>query len=145
VEYVLFPVTVHEEYTITVTLIDNTENDHTSHRVRLFGWIRPANEAPKIIQDRYKETKPVFKADFSVTRSSVLHSLTVYCTDKSIGNPTMIVYNFGDGFKATGKNPVHTYRFPWTYEVKLTVLRINSDFTSLQSSAATGTIGVNAV
>lgn len=35
-------------------------------------------------------------------------------------------------------------RFPGTYEVKLTILRISSDFASFQSAVDTGTITVNA-
>ena len=59
------------------------------------------------------------------------------------GNPTYYSYDFGDGFSSSSKNPAHTYMYPGVYEVKLTVLKVNSDTSSLQSSDATGTIVVN--
>lgn len=69
--------------------------------------------------------------------------LVVDFNDESSGNPTYYTYDFGDGFKSTTANPVHTYKFPGRYEVKLTILRIGTDFASLQSAVATGTIVVN--
>ena len=56
--------------------------------------------------------KPTFSADFTVSPVSGTAPLTVKCTDKSVGNPTFFIYNFGDGVNVTGPNPVHTYRVP---------------------------------
>ena len=91
----------------------------------------------------FRAITPPPEAAFTASPLIGAAPLTVTFTDESTGTPTYYSYDFGDGFKATGKNPVHTYRSPGTYVVKLTVLRINSDFASLQSSVATGTIVVN--
>jgi PKD repeat protein len=87
---------------------------------------------------------PPPEAAFTASPTNGASPLTVAFTDESSGNPTYYSYDFGDGFKATTPNPVHVYRFPGMYEVKLTILRISSDFASLQSAVATGTITVNA-
>jgi PKD repeat protein len=65
--------------------------------------------------------KPPFSADFSVTPTGGSAPLTVSCTDRSTGNPTSILYEFGDGFKAMGPNPTHTYRLPGTYTITQTI------------------------
>jgi PKD repeat protein len=57
--------------------------------------------------------------------------LSVGFTDQSSGNPTYYNYDFGDGVNITEQNPVHSYRYPGTYTVTLTVLK---------NDAATGTI-----
>jgi PKD repeat protein len=57
--------------------------------------------------------------------------LSVGFTDLSSGNPTYYNYDFGDGVNITEQNPVHSYRYPGTYTVTLTVLK---------NDAATGTI-----
>jgi PKD repeat protein len=85
---------------------------------------------------------PLLAAAFSASPESGMKPLKVTFTDESIGNPTYYSYDFGDGFTSSSKNPVHTYQFPGVYEVKLTVLKVNTDTSSLQSSDATGTIVV---
>jgi len=91
-----------------------------------------------------RAVSPPPEAAFTASPVTGAAPLTVAFTDESTGNPTYYSYDFEDGFKATGRNPVYTYRFPGVYEVKLNVLRINADFASLQCSVATGTIAVNA-
>jgi PKD repeat protein len=70
-------------------------------------------------------------ADFEGTPTSGVAPLTVKFTDKSIGNPTMWSWDFGDGVIPmdascsgdvcnTIASPVHTYNSPGTYTVKLT-------------------------
>ncbi len=92
-------------------------------------------------------TKPSFYADFSVSPVSGTAPLTVKCTDKSIGKPTMLIYNFGDGVNVTGPNPVHTYRFPGVYTITQSVTKYNAASNSVMSSIATKTnvITVNSV
>lgn len=51
--------------------------------------------------------------------------LTVRFTDRSAGDPTWHLYNFGDGFRSMNKDPVHTYRKAGTYDVSLTVVKVN--------------------
>ncbi len=92
-------------------------------------------------------TKPSFYADFSVSPTSGTAPLTVTCTDKSIGNPTWLVYDFGDGTNVTGPNPSHTYRFPGVYTITLSIMKYNTTTYSVMSSTATkpNAITVNSV
>jgi parallel beta-helix repeat protein len=83
--------------------------------------------------------KPTLLADFEVSPVTGNAPLTVKCTDKSIGNPSMRVYNFGDGVNVTGPNPVHTYRFPGVYTITLTITKYNPATDSVMSSVATKT------
>ena len=91
--------------------------------------------------------KPTFYADFTVSPTTGTVPLTVKCTDKSIGNPTRYVYNFGDGVNMTGPNPVHTYKVPGVYTITLTITKYNATSNSMLSSAATKTnvISVNSI
>jgi len=92
-------------------------------------------------------TKPSFYADFSVSPTSGTAPLTVKCTDKSIGKPSMLVYDFGDGTNVTGPNPVHTYKVPGAYTITLSITKYNTTSNSIMSSAMTKTnvITVNRV
>lgn len=73
--------------------------------------------------------------------------LTVKCTDKSVGNPTTIVYDFGDGINVTGPNPTHIYRFPGVYTITLPIMKYNTTSYPIMGSTATkpGVITVNSV
>jgi PKD repeat protein len=62
-------------------------------------------------------------ANFSATPIAGTAPLTVRFTDQSTGSPTFFNYDFGDGINATARNPVHTYKFPGTYNVTLTVMK----------------------
>lgn len=53
--------------------------------------------------------------------SNVTSPMTVQFNDKSHGNPTSWIWDFGDGTTSTEQNPTHTYNKAGTYEVKLTV------------------------
>jgi PKD repeat protein/nitrous oxidase accessory protein NosD len=79
--------------------------------------------------------KPSFFADFVVSPVNGTAPLTVQCTDKSLGSPTRYYYNFGDGASATGKNPVHTYRYPGTYTITHTITKYNSATNSMMNSS----------
>jgi len=81
--------------------------------------------------------KPTFQADFTVSPVSGTAPLTVKCTDKSVGNPTTLVYDFGDGTNVTGPNLTHTYRFPGVYSITLTIMKYNTTTYSVMSSTAT--------
>ena len=63
--------------------------------------------------------------------------LAIKCTDKSIGNPSWSVYDFGDGTNGTGPNPVHTYRFPGVYTITLSIRKYNTTTNSIMGSTAT--------
>jgi PKD repeat protein len=77
---------------------------------------------------------PTFKADFTVSPMTGTAPLIVKCTDKSIGNPTWFLYDFGDGSIATGPNPVHTYARQGTYSVSLTVKKTQKDGTVISNT-----------
>lgn len=47
--------------------------------------------------------------------------LTVNFHDKSGGNPRMWLWDFGDGQTSDQPNPSHTYAFPGSFTVRLTV------------------------
>jgi PKD repeat protein len=47
--------------------------------------------------------------------------LAVQFIDSSTGGPRSWSWSFGDGATSSARNPVHTYRFPGTYAVSLTV------------------------
>ncbi|KQC05627.1 MAG: hypothetical protein APR55_05625, partial [Methanolinea sp. SDB] len=55
-------------------------------------------------------------------------------TDTSTGNPQFWKYDFGDGFSSGSKNPEHTYRWPGTYTVKLTVTGFGPGHTLVSNS-----------
>jgi parallel beta-helix repeat protein len=79
--------------------------------------------------------KPTFYADFTVSPTNGTAPLTVQCMDKSTGNPTRYNYNFGDGVNMTGKNPVHTYRYPGTYTITQSITKYDATTSSIISSS----------
>ena len=91
--------------------------------------------------------KPTFFADFTVSPVTGTAPLTVKCTDKSTGNPTYLIYDFGDGTNVTGPNPSHTYRLPGVYTVTLSIMKYNTTTYSIMGSTATkpNAITVNSV
>ncbi len=91
--------------------------------------------------------KPTFQADFTVSPVNGTSPLAVKCTDKSIGNPTTLVYDFGDGTNVTGPNPTHTYRFPGVYTITQSIMKYNTTTNSIMGSTATkpNVITVNSV
>ena len=80
-------------------------------------------------------TTQTFFADFQVSPTTGTAPLTVKCTDKSIGNPYSFYYDFGDGVNVTGPNPTHTYRYPGTYTITLTIIKYNPKTNSVMSSS----------
>jgi PKD repeat protein len=82
-------------------------------------------------------SKPKILANFVVSPISGNTPLTVKCTDKSVGNPSMLIYNFGDGVNISGLNPIHTYRLPGVYTISQSILKYNSTSNSFISSIET--------
>ena len=84
-------------------------------------------------------------ANFTALPVTGTAPLKVTFTDQSTGTPTYQNFDFGDGINATGKNPVHTYQFPGTYNVTLTVLKNDVSNGSVVSnvSVQNGLIRVN--
>ena len=60
-------------------------------------------------------------ADFTGTSTTGLYPLTVRFADASAGNISTYSWNFGDGSSSALKNPNHTYTWPGTFDVSLTV------------------------
>jgi len=60
-------------------------------------------------------------AEFSATPITGLAPLSVQFTDKSTGNVTSWLWDFGDGKTSTAHNPTNTYMKEGKYTVKLTV------------------------
>ncbi|HWQ67791.1 MAG TPA: PKD domain-containing protein [Methanospirillum sp.] len=108
--------TYTEPGTYTVRLTASNQNGSSGTKVR---------EAYITVQE-----KPCIVADFSGTPRSGNAPLTVQFTDLSTGNPTMWLWDFGDGAipmeTCSGggcgniANPTHTYTRPGTYTVRLT-------------------------
>jgi len=88
------------------------------------------------VKINYITVKPTFFADFTVSPVAGTAPLTVKCTDKSIGNPTWLVYDFGDGINVTGPNPVHIYQFPGVYTITLSIMKYNTSSYSVMGSVA---------
>ncbi len=61
------------------------------------------------------------KADFKGTPRIGCNSVDVQFSDLSKGSPTSWYWDFGDGEDSTEKEPLHTYKSPGIYSVRLTV------------------------
>jgi len=79
------------------------------------------------------------EADFTVSPITGNAPLTVQCSDASLGEPTRFNYNFGDGAQASGPNPVHTYKYPGTYSITLTVTKYDPVTNAVISNSTTKT------
>ncbi len=68
-------------------------------------------------------TEEGMQAGFTFTTSNPdnLAPLTVAFTDASTGTYQRIVWNFGDGYVSSEKNPIHTYTKPGNYTVTQTI------------------------
>lgn len=79
-------------------------------------------------------------ADFSATPATGYFPLTVNFSDLTAGNPTAWLWDFGDGFTSTDKNPAHIYNSQGNYTVALTA----SNFLGTNSKTKTSYITVQA-
>jgi len=66
---------------------------------------------------QYSTTAPV--ADFNISDNTPPLNVAVGFTDVSTNSPNAWLWNFGDGFTSTLKNPSHAYALPGTYNVQL--------------------------
>ena len=71
-------------------------------------------------QDNLTSSNKV-SADFSSDVDYGVNTLTVSFTDKSKGNPTSWLWDFGDGSNSTLKNPKHTYNSIGYFDVSLKI------------------------
>ncbi|MFA5296037.1 MAG: PKD domain-containing protein [Methanoregulaceae archaeon] len=65
----------------------------------------------------------IMRADFDFTTGNPENTapLTVAFMDRSSGRPDTYTWKFGDGYMGTGRNPIHTYTLPGTYDITLTI------------------------
>jgi hypothetical protein len=78
----------------------------------LTGWVREG--------DLYGAA-PVLEADFKASPAEGFSPLEVFFTDRSIGEYTDLLWDFGDGITATITNPVHIYTSGGVYTPTLTI------------------------
>lgn len=113
-------------YTASLTLFNSACQNNTMEKVH---FIRICERLP-------------FFADFSVNPGFGPAPMTVRCTDMSTGDPTWIVYDFGDGFKIMGPDATHTYRSPGTYTITQTIAKFDAVTRSTKKSTATKQVEV---
>ena len=65
--------------------------------------------------------RPVLEADFKAVPTQGLPPLSVGFTDRSIGDYSEMLWDFGDGVTTTITNPVHIYTSGGTYTPTLTI------------------------
>ena len=73
-------------------------------------------------------------AKFTASPGTGTAPLKVIFTDQSTGDPTFLNYDFGDEINATGKNPVHMYRFTGVYNITLSIFKSDSKSGSMLSN-----------
>ena len=77
------------------------------------------------------------QAMFDADKTRGQGPLAVAFTDKSRGNPTGWLWDFGDGQTATVQNPVHTYESNGVYTVRLTATNTNGEDTKTRADYIT--------
>ncbi len=83
-----------------------------------------------------QKVKPKPKAAFSADPRTINAGQTVYFTDESQNNPSVWVWDFGDGSDySTVQNPSHTYTVAGTYDVILGVSNDKGDEDILTKSS----------
>jgi len=92
------------KYTVTLTVSSPTAGSSTK------------------VKEKYIIVEPscIIEARFSADPASGTAPLKVKFTDLSVGGPTMWAWDFGDGTTDMVANPVHVYKNPGTYQVRLT-------------------------
>jgi PKD repeat protein len=73
-------------------------------------------------------------ATFIATPLSGTNSVTTTFTDLSLGNPTIWLWNFGDGTTSNLRNPTKTYTIPGFYTVSLTATNTYGSNTLIKNS-----------
>ncbi len=81
--------------------------------------VRVQNRIPTLVPTATTFPRPI--AAFSQDRFSGLAPLVVRFINQSSGNITSRSWDFGDGGGSSELNPIHTFRNPGVYTVKLTV------------------------
>lgn len=79
------------------------------------------NNPDTLIKDKYIDVSPLLITDFTSDIKSGIYPLEVAFSDLSSNNSVAWEWDFGDGAVSTEQNPVHTYKYPEYFTVKLTV------------------------
>ena len=79
------------------------------------------------------------RADFSASPTSGTAPLTVQFTNRTTGQVTSVLWDFGDGSTSTSTSPTYVYRTAGTYSVKLTARGPGGDNTAIKSGLITVT------
>ena len=77
-------------------------------------------------------------ASFTVTPSAPVAGQQVQFLDQSSGSPTSWSWSFGDGATSNGRNPIHAYAAPGTYNVTLTASNGQTSGTASKNIAVAG-------
>jgi PKD repeat protein len=89
-------------YTVTLTATNSIASKSTSQTINVL-------------------SASTLTASFTYSPSSPVAGQAVQFTDTSTGNPTSWLWNFGDSYYLSSKNPSHTYAAAGSYTVTLTV------------------------
>ncbi|HMA05086.1 MAG TPA: PKD domain-containing protein [Methanomicrobiales archaeon] len=81
-------------------------------------------------------------ADFAANASTGPAPLAVQFIDRTAGNVTGWLWDFGDGTTSKDRNPVHTYAQPGSYAVSLTATNEAGSDTATRSDAIIATRGI---
>ena len=82
--------------------------------------VKNALGSNSITKTKYIDVKVVPVAEFSANKTIGKMPMSVKFTDKSIGDPTSWLWDFGDGNTSTDETPVHVYGAVGKYNVTLT-------------------------
>jgi PGF-pre-PGF domain-containing protein len=109
---------VHEysnvgNYSITLTVANN-KGSNFIQKVKYIEVLLHLTKLPQSLS-----------SNFSSNIISGNIPLTVQFNDTSIGSPTSWDWDFGDGYTSNEQNPAHTFFSAGTYDVNLTVSRVN--------------------
>ncbi len=76
-----------------------------------------------LVKENYIFVGDLLIPEFEATPISGCSPLEVHFQNKSLGNPSSFLWDFGDGTTSTQENPVHVYEKGGRYTVSLTVKR----------------------
>ncbi len=85
---------------------------------------------------------PVPVVDFTGTPTAGAAPLTVNFTDLSTNTPTSWLWNFGDGFYSSQKNPSHLYATPGVFDVSLAAYNSGGGNSTVKTSYINTTLAM---
>jgi len=88
-----------------------------------------------LLETVIEDVPPV--AQFTVEQNTIVEGDTVKFIDQTTGNPTMWMWDFGDGETSTIQSPWHVYSVVGSYYITLTVTNVVSSNTEIKSNYIT--------